>query len=459
MLFYPETLHLFTQIRFDFIHFKQQYIRFLQVILLSASCYSPASAQIPRHTLQLSFLSENYTFHKLHSTQEIDSLFRIFEKDWIRHVKQQKYTSGLPEEVMARLDSYTYLFALVNSNYPPPDWAMYHCWSKYMVPAMMQDFAYFSKDIQSYKASLVWPGSISNTFEIAQYPVSKALFTDLNRIFSQLPAVLSSYAKVTDTEKQQSIARLQGNLKQYNEAYSLYQLIYANQLDSASRKLEEALKNARVPAYTLVQPAKTLAIQLFHKGRNQQAKSVLDLLVHHTSQDQFPTDSIQAIYSRMGLAYNNPTTKTLLVETDERIDLPGSYFNLTNKEPIHPDTLKNKLIVLDFWHTACKPCITEIPALNDFSEKLKNHKDVVFISINCDFFNTKRPEKFVSTYIKNQAIRFPVIYDTPQSSLNQKYKITGYPTKIIITSNGRLLKRKDGSDLSLEVIEEYLSVQ
>jgi len=56
----------------------------------------------------------------------------------------------------------------------------------------------------------------------------------------------------------------------------------------------------------------------------------------------------------------------------------------------------------NFWFIACKPCIAEIPELNEIHDKYKNNKDVVFASITFD--KKDKVEKF----LKNTPIKYAV---------------------------------------------------
>ena len=65
-------------------------------------------------------------------------------------------------------------------------------------------------------------------------------------------------------------------------------------------------------------------------------------------------------------------------------DLEGTTFTL--------DELKGKVVVINFWFVACKPCVEEIPELNELVEKYEE-KDVVFLSFALD--NEKRLNSFL----------------------------------------------------------------
>jgi len=102
------------------------------------------------------------------------------------------------------------------------------------------------------------------------------------------------------------------------------------------------------------------------------------------------------------------------------IDLNGNTISSKNT--------KGKVVVLNFWFTACKPCISEIPELNEVYEKYKKDSNVVFASITFD----KRDK--VNSFLKKYPIKYPVVSDAKE--ICDLFKTTGYPTNIVIDKNG-----------------------
>lgn len=69
----------------------------------------------------------------------------------------------------------------------------------------------------------------------------------------------------------------------------------------------------------------------------------------------------------------------------EKIDLVGKQALPFSAKDINGknyslESLKGKVIVINFWFVECKPCVMEMPELNKLVEKYEN-KDVVFLGL------------------------------------------------------------------------------
>ncbi len=100
-------------------------------------------------------------------------------------------------------------------------------------------------------------------------------------------------------------------------------------------------------------------------------------------------------------------------------DLKGKKYKLTE--------LKGKVVVLNFWFVECKPCVMEMPELNELVEEFKG-KEVVFLAIA---INKKEQLK---KFLKTTEFDYHII---PNGQvLSDSYGVTGFPTNVIIDQNG-----------------------
>jgi thiol-disulfide isomerase/thioredoxin len=98
-----------------------------------------------------------------------------------------------------------------------------------------------------------------------------------------------------------------------------------------------------------------------------------------------------------------------------------------------------KLTVIDFWATWCKPCVKAIPELNTIYDQYKD-KGVSFIGINCD---GPRSVAKVGPMSQSLQIKYPVLLDidvTVKTQLN----LSAFPTLIIVDSKGKIVWIHEG---------------
>lgn len=135
--------------------------------------------------------------------------------------------------------------------------------------------------------------------------------------------------------------------------------------------------------------------------------------------------------------------ETILQELNFK-DIDGRNFTL--------DSLKGKVIVINFWFIGCSPCVAEIPDLNKIQEKFKD-KEVAFLAVTFD------SKKNLEEFIKKKPFHFTII---PNSmNIIRKFYVNAYPTNIIIDKERKIHTIDDLLVLDLmkkieNKIEEYL---
>lgn len=93
------------------------------------------------------------------------------------------------------------------------------------------------------------------------------------------------------------------------------------------------------------------------------------------------------------------------------------------------ESLKGKIVVLNFWFVECKPCVMEIPELNELVKKYGS-KNVVFLGLA-----TNKKEK-INSFLKTHKFNYNLIPSTRK--IAGKYNVSGYPTHIIIDQNSKI---------------------
>lgn len=93
------------------------------------------------------------------------------------------------------------------------------------------------------------------------------------------------------------------------------------------------------------------------------------------------------------------------------------------------EELKGKVIVMNFWFVECKPCVMEIPELNELVKKYKK-ENIVFLG-----FATNDTSK-INSFLKRKEFSYTIL---PNSmDISGIYEVTGYPTHIVIDQDAKI---------------------
>ena len=119
---------------------------------------------------------------------------------------------------------------------------------------------------------------------------------------------------------------------------------------------------------------------------------------------------------------------------------------------------KGKKVYINMWASWCGPCMREIPELEKTYQKLKDNKDIVFLSMtspNDAEFKNQSPQDKGKDVILNKAkelgVTYPVLFDVNDRFIIN-YAIRSFPTHILINSDGTFETRIAGA-----VTEESLT--
>lgn len=107
---------------------------------------------------------------------------------------------------------------------------------------------------------------------------------------------------------------------------------------------------------------------------------------------------------------------------------PLSIIDFDGNETLIRD-LKNKIVVMNWWHTGCGPCIKEMPGLNELVDYYKEREDIIFIAIAN---NTK---KELATFLRKKEFKYRQNMGTVKA---QKILGGSYPQHIILGKDGKI---------------------
>jgi peroxiredoxin len=137
------------------------------------------------------------------------------------------------------------------------------------------------------------------------------------------------------------------------------------------------------------------------------------------------------------------------VQINAAIGTPFQSFAAVNEEgKINNDSLKGKVVLINFWFEGCHPCIAEFGDLNELANKLKSNKDFEFISFTWD--NAETIQRVKEKY----KLQFKVYYSNQCSKLNLRL---GYPTTMVLDRQGKIKYLTCGGSLNPKEIKEFVN--
>lgn len=111
---------------------------------------------------------------------------------------------------------------------------------------------------------------------------------------------------------------------------------------------------------------------------------------------------------------------------------------------VSSDSLRGKVVVIDFWGTWCQPCRVTMPQFDNAFQQYKNNKDVVFLAIDTHelIANADTLDNVIRRFLDDREISptrltVPVALDSA-NEIATAFDIRFFPTFVIIDRSGVL---------------------
>lgn len=211
-------------------------------------------------------------------------------------------------------------------------------------------------------------------------------------------------------------------------------------------------------------------------GNDEKAVTLLANWVKKGNADQYVKDKLAYFYeilpNKIGsfLEYQESLMKDLQNEkwkekSKYEVNYPAPKFDLfdLHGKRVSLESLRGKVIVLDFWATWCKPCLAAFPAMKIVKDRFKDNPNVVFLFVNT-LERRKSPEgriEQIELLLQDRGLNFDVLIDIEQASgfkMASAYGVSSIPAQFIIDTNGIVKYKLGGFNGNIDSMVEELNV-
>jgi thiol-disulfide isomerase/thioredoxin len=284
-------------------------------------------------------------------------------------------------------------------------------------------------------------------------------------------AMANSYAFKTSRTKEEGAQFAAMGYRGYASSIARL-LLKQKKADSALIYIEKAYEvEKKLPSYQ----GQTYVEVLQALGRDKEAYEKADEIVKTGYAEKSLKDAHKALYEKLnpgGKPYAEfmkeveaEVTRNVIANLKNTIiNKPGPTWVLkdVNGNTVNSESLKGKVVVLDFWATWCGPCKRSFPAMQMAVNKFKDNPNVQFLFIHTWERGTDDATASAKKYIDDNKYTFQVLMDlkdaeTGSNNVVESFGISGIPTKFILDKNGNIRFKVTGFTGTDEAVVEELS--
>ena len=123
---------------------------------------------------------------------------------------------------------------------------------------------------------------------------------------------------------------------------------------------------------------------------------------------------------------------------------PAPPFTVTTLDGsrVTRDSLKGRVVVLDFWGTWCEPCMAEMPAILKVHRHYQANSDVAFFAVNAGWHDDTADK--VRAFVDRKHLDIPVALNP--AGATKLLEVNALPTLILIDRRGNIRMESVGYD-------------
>ncbi len=118
---------------------------------------------------------------------------------------------------------------------------------------------------------------------------------------------------------------------------------------------------------------------------------------------------------------------------------PAVTFTTLKGKSISLQSLRGKIVLVNFWATSCPGCIKEMPDLIHTYNQYKNRGfEIIAVAMSYD------PPNYVLNFVQTRQLPFPVALDINGAHARAFGNVQLTPTSFIVGKDGAVLEQKIG---------------
>ena len=115
------------------------------------------------------------------------------------------------------------------------------------------------------------------------------------------------------------------------------------------------------------------------------------------------------------------------------VEAPDFTLNDINGKPLSLSSLRGKYVIIDFWGSWCGWCIKGFPEMKNYYQKYKGKFEILGVDCN-------DPEQKWKDAVRQYELPWLHVYNPRNSTVLADYGIQGFPTKIVVGPDGKIVK-------------------
>jgi peroxiredoxin len=118
---------------------------------------------------------------------------------------------------------------------------------------------------------------------------------------------------------------------------------------------------------------------------------------------------------------------------------PNVTFISITGDKISTESLRGKVVMVNFWATSCVTCVKEMPQMVETYNKYKG-QGLEFVAVAMQY----DPPNYVLNFTETRRLPFKVAIDSAGDIAKQFGDVSLTPTTFVIDKNGKIIKRYVG---------------